>query len=91
MFKYFRTTLSVLAMAALFTTVGCSDTDHDGVGDVLDNCPTKANADQADVDTDGLGDSCDNCPEVSNANQQDQDADEFGDACDSADNNPLVH
>ena len=31
----------------------------DGVGDVCDNCPAKANPDQADADLDGTGDLCD--------------------------------
>ncbi|MEZ4471353.1 MAG: thrombospondin type 3 repeat-containing protein [bacterium] len=31
----------------------------DGVGNVCDNCPTGANANQADTDTDGEGDVCD--------------------------------
>ena len=35
------------------------DTDHDGIRNDLDNCPTDANADQADFDNDGLGDACD--------------------------------
>lgn len=35
------------------------DTDNDGVLDVVDNCPTTANPDQADVDLDGVGDVCD--------------------------------
>lgn len=44
--------------------VGLSDSDVDGDGllDVLDNCPNRANADQADVDNDGAGDACDICP-----------------------------
>jgi thrombospondin type 3 repeat protein len=40
------------------------DTDNDGVRDSLDNCPTKANADQRDNDGDGLGDACDPTPNV---------------------------
>jgi hypothetical protein len=39
-----------------------SDSDGDGVGDRIDNCPAIANADQADVDFDGYGDQCDACP-----------------------------
>ena len=34
------------------------DTDHDGVLDALDNCPSVANADQADTDGNGVGDAC---------------------------------
>lgn len=36
-----------------------ADTDGDGVTDGMDNCPLKANADQADADGDGLGNVCD--------------------------------
>jgi suppressor of ftsI len=39
------------------------DTDKDGVGNSVDNCPTRANLDQLDTDLDGLGDACDPCPE----------------------------
>lgn len=35
-----------------------SDTDLDGIGDLCDNCPTVANADQADTDSNGIGDAC---------------------------------
>jgi hypothetical protein len=35
------------------------DTDHDGVFDTLDNCPSVANAAQTDTDADGTGDACD--------------------------------
>jgi len=34
------------------------DTDGDGVKDVKDNCPAKANADQKDTDKNGVGDVC---------------------------------
>ena len=35
------------------------DRDHDGVLDVVDNCPDTANPDQDDPDHDGLGSACD--------------------------------
>lgn len=35
-----------------------SDVDADGVFDALDNCPQKANANQADKDNNGTGDAC---------------------------------
>jgi hypothetical protein len=38
------------------------DTDHDGVHDVCDNCPTVADASQLDRDGDGIGEVCDACP-----------------------------
>ena len=38
------------------------DSDGDGVGDDIDNCPNTANSDQADTDGDGFGDACDGCP-----------------------------
>jgi len=59
------------------------DTDGDGVGDSLDNCPTVSNANQADTDSDGIGDACDNCPNIANANQKDTDGDGVGDVCDN--------
>ena len=75
-----------------------TDTDDDGIGDNIDNCPNTPNPDQADGDYDGLGDVCDagtdadrddvpdgsdNCPLISNANQADLDDDGRGDACDA--------
>lgn len=72
------------------------DTDGDSVVDVLDNCPSTPNPDQADFDGDGVGDVCDpdtdgdginngtdNCPTMPNANQADFDNDGKGDACDA--------
>jgi outer membrane protein assembly factor BamB len=60
------------------------DTDGDGVGDVVDNCPDAPNPGQEDRDDDGVGDACDelggvctspNCVEIPNmtvsVNQQD--------------------
>ncbi|MEA2272178.1 MAG: hypothetical protein QOI98_886 [Solirubrobacteraceae bacterium] len=41
-----------------------TDDDGDGVVDVNDNCPKKANKDQADADSDGVGDICDANPTV---------------------------
>src|SRR5262249_23470977 len=40
---------------------GKPDTDHDGVCDAIDNCPTVPNPDQANADGDSLGDACDPC------------------------------
>jgi hypothetical protein len=46
------------------------DTDGDGVTDPMDNCPTKANANQADTDHDNRGDACDD--QNDNGNSVDQ-------------------
>lgn len=35
------------------------DSDADGVGLALDNCPDDANSSQSDIDSDGAGDACD--------------------------------
>ena len=40
-------------------TVGCVDSDNDGLNDDLDNCPDDNNPDQEDVDCDDIGDVCD--------------------------------
>jgi hypothetical protein len=61
---------------------GCVDSDGDGICDIEDNCPAKANPGQEDGDRDGVGDVCDNCPKVANADQKDTDKDGIGDACD---------
>ncbi len=75
-----------------------TDTDHDGIADPCDNCPTATNANQIDTDYDGLGDACDpdmdndgilnavdNCNYVPNLDQQNHDTDSLGDACDNCD------
>jgi hypothetical protein len=72
------------------------DSDLDEVGDICDNCPMVANADQKDYDADGQGDICDddrdgdgiknnddNCPDNYNPDRADSDADGLGDKCDS--------
>ncbi len=60
----------------------CEDADLDGARDVLDNCPSVANASQMDADSDGIGDVCDNCPQAANPDQANSDYDSLGDACD---------
>jgi hypothetical protein len=57
------------------------DADGDGKTDNLDNCPTRANADQHDEDGDLIGDVCDPCPHLA-GNAADGDGDGVGDACD---------
>jgi hypothetical protein len=61
---------------SIYSVTQVIDTDGDGVIDSQDNCPLKANSDQADQDNDGIGDVCedsdgdglldnvDNCPNV---------------------------
>jgi hypothetical protein len=44
-------------------SVNQEDTDHDGWGDVCDNCPVNCNLQQLDADGDGKGDVCDSSPE----------------------------
>jgi len=58
------------------------DSDGDGIPDLIDNCPTASNPDQADVDSDNVGTACDNCPMHYNPEQSDLDGDGAGDACD---------
>ncbi|MEI6694995.1 MAG: thrombospondin type 3 repeat-containing protein [Bacteroidota bacterium] len=60
-----------------------NDIDGDGILNINDNCPCKANPNQQDTDGDGIGDLCDNCPTVANHNQSDIDKDGVGDACDN--------
>ncbi len=57
------------------------DTDGDGKRNMLDNCPTFNNSDQADGDGDGVGNVCDNCEDVANPNQEDLNFNGVGDAC----------
>jgi hypothetical protein len=66
-----------------------ADTDADGIPNMADNCPMKANANQHDEDGDGPGDVCDNCPHIANASQADNmdGADGVGDICDP---NPMM-
>ncbi len=48
--------------AGVISTGGAStlaDADNDGVGDGLDNCPSRSNPNQRDSDGDGLGNACD--------------------------------
>lgn len=46
-----------------YTTLGCVDSDGDGINDDLDNCPNTYNLLQADSDNDGIGNACDSdCP-----------------------------
>lgn len=45
------------------------DSDADGAVDVMDNCPTTSNADQADHDLDGIGDACDLFPDNADNDQ----------------------
>ena len=59
-----------------------TDTDSDGVPDVLDAFPYDP-TEWEDTDGDGVGDNGDNCPTVANPNQADGDNDGIGTACDS--------
>jgi len=63
--------------------VTCSDCDDDGIPDVSDNCPAKANPGQEDAEGDGVGDACDNCSLVPNADQLDTNGDGYGNICDA--------
>ena len=51
-------------IASSIFTVSDRDSDGDGVGDSIDNCPDVANPDQLDTDFDGIGDACD--PDIDN-------------------------
>jgi len=66
------------------------DCDADGVADDSDNCPGRANVDQADGDGDGVGDICDNCPAAANPGQEDRDRNGVGDACQDVDGDGII-
>jgi hypothetical protein len=74
------------------------DQDNDTVADIIDNCISVPNADQADLDSDGVGNACDpdfdqdgdgiinqfdNCDLIANTNQADYNSDGEGDVCDT--------
>lgn len=71
-----------------------SDSDGDTIPDILDNCISVKNKDQADTNDNKRGDACDdfdfdglkniddNCPGNPNLDQRDSDSDSVGDACD---------
>jgi sugar lactone lactonase YvrE len=84
----YQTTLEILSNDPLRPTVMVPitvrvlpDHDKDGVDDANDNCPARANADQADGDGDRVGDVCDDCPAVADPGQADSNGDGAGDAC----------
>jgi hypothetical protein len=64
-----------------------ADMDGDGIDNPVDNCPAKANVDQADGEGDGAGDVCDNCTIAFNPDQLDSDDDDIGNVCDCDFNN----
>jgi len=66
----------------LFECDDMTDSDGDGIVDILDNCPAVSNPEQEDIDSDGIGDYCDICPDVYNPDQEDSDSDGIGDSCD---------
>lgn len=84
----------IILFSLLFLSLNCGskkdqeespivvDTDLDSISDDEDNCPDKANSDQADSDEDGFGDVCDNCPDDYNSLQEDSDEDGIGNTCD---------
>lgn len=74
---------------------GGTDSDQDGVSDIVDNCPTVSNKNQLNSDRDKVGNVCDpdddndgdldpndNCKVIYNPDQNDQDDDGKGDKCD---------
>ncbi len=57
--EYQDTTFRSLGLAFVSSTI---DSDGDGVGNSVDNCPDVFNPDQIDSDGDGIGDACDPNP-----------------------------
>ena len=51
--------IEAFSITACYRGEVIEDSDSDGVSDLLDNCPSVANADQLDYDEDGIGDVCD--------------------------------
>ncbi|MFC1750014.1 immunoglobulin-like domain-containing protein [Pseudomonadota bacterium] len=56
------TTNPVFSDCTVAPSYAMNDTDGDGRGDIVDNCPSNANANQLDTDSDGTGDVCDATP-----------------------------
>ncbi len=50
---------TAVSLRALYTSMMETDTDGDGIADLLDNCPVTENSSQTDTDGDGQGDACD--------------------------------
>ncbi|MCI5193365.1 MAG: hypothetical protein D3915_09600 [Candidatus Electrothrix sp. AU1_5] len=57
------------ASASVSQSVGCGNTDGDGIPDTEDNCPLDYNPDQLDNNNDGLGDACTTYHCVSNSTE----------------------
>jgi Bacterial pre-peptidase C-terminal domain/Thrombospondin type 3 repeat len=74
-----------LSQDAYFVLFLDDDADGDGLYLPDDNCPLRANPNQADDDGDGVGNLCDNCPSIFNPDQGDADHDGRGDACPGCD------
>ena len=50
---------TAVSLWAIWTSMSETDTDEDGVPDIMDNCPDVYNPDQTDTDEDGWGNACD--------------------------------